>query len=129
MANILVTDDSSFLRRRTCNILKAGGHHITEAVNGIECMYQIEQDGPDVLFLDLVMPEMDGLAVLLALKEQGHPLPVIVLTADIQDTIRDQCLQLGAVGFINKPPKEDEVLNALDVALNKKGSACAKDVL
>ncbi len=129
MANILVTDDSSFLRRRTCSILKSGGHNITEAVNGIECMNQIKQGAPDVVFLDLVMPEMDGLSVLAALKEQAHPVPVIVLTADIQDTIRDECLQLGAVGFINKPPKEAEVLNALDVALNKKAALCSKDVV
>jgi len=122
MANILVTDDSSFLRRRTCNILKAAGHHIIEAVDGLECMQQINDHQPDVLFLDLVMPNMDGIAVLKALKAQDSLLPVIVLTADIQETVRKECLELGAVSFMNKPPREEEVFHALNRILNTKAA-------
>ncbi|MDX8395040.1 MAG: response regulator [Mariprofundaceae bacterium] len=121
MAKILVTDDSNFLRRLTCRILEGAGHHTIEAINGAECLKYLEKDTPDAVFLDLVMPEVDGMAVLTSLKEQGHPVPVIVLTADIQDVVKEECLKLGAVSFINKPPKEDDVLHALQLSLTKKG--------
>lgn len=123
MAKILVTDDSSFLRHGICKMLKEAGYYIIEAVNGIECLRQIENEQPDVVFLDLVMPEMGGLEVLNVLKEQTHPVPVIVLTADIQVSIKNECMQLGAVGFLNKPPKESEILHALTLILKAKGIA------
>ena len=123
MAKILVTDDSSFLRHGICKMLKEAGYYIIEAVNGIECLRQIENEQPDVVFLDLVMPEMGGLEVLNVLKEQTHPVPVIVLTADIQVSIKNECMQLGAVGFLNKPPKENEILHALTLILKAKGIA------
>jgi len=127
MANVLVTDDSSFLRRITCKILHDAGHQTLEGANGIECLQRLEQDQPDIVFLDLVMPEMDGFAVLRALKEQGHAVPVIVLTADIQDTVRKECLQLGAIGFINKPPSVDKVLNSLQIGLDARDAHKAKE--
>lgn len=117
MAHILVTDDSNFLRRRTNAILMGAGHAISEAGDGIECLRSIAENRPDVLFLDIVMPNMDGMAVLKELKDQGSQMPVIVLTADIQKTVKNECLQLGAAGFINKPPNEEQVLEALDIAL------------
>jgi len=120
MARILVTDDSNFLRRRTCAILKEAGHDILEADTGNACLEAITEHSPDVLFLDLVMPEMDGFEVLQALQDAAYDLPVIVLTADIQDTVKTECMKLGAAGFINKPPKTDEVLATLAMALDKE---------
>jgi len=117
MARILVTDDSNFLRRRTCAILKEAGHDIIEASDGNTCLEALAEQAPDVLFLDLVMPEMDGFEVLKALRDADHHLPVIVLTADIQESVKTECMQLGAADFINKPPKQDEVLAALAQAL------------
>ena len=117
MAKILVTDDSMFLRRRTGNILKSAGHEVIEASDGNACLEQLAEAEPDLIFLDLVMPEMDGMEVLKHLQAAEHTVPVIVLTADIQDVVREECLQLGAVAFINKPPKEDEVLAAVQAQL------------
>jgi len=114
MAHILVTDDSIFLRRITCNILKAAGHSISEAANGLECLRMLEQEKPDAIFLDLVMPEMDGLTALKQLRENGNTTPVIILTADIQDSVKEECFQWGAADFLNKPPKEEQVLSALN---------------
>ncbi len=124
MARILVTDDSNFIRRRTCAILKAAGHDIVEANNGITCMEAVAEQVPDVLFLDLVMPEMDGFEVLQALQNAGCHVPVIVLTADIQDSVKTECMTLGAAGFLNKPPKADAVLAALAVALGQENVGC-----
>ena len=120
MARILVTDDSNFLRRRTCAILKEAGYDILEADNGNACLEAITEHSPDALLLDLVMPEMDGFEVLQALQDAAYDLPVIVLTADIQDTVKTECMKLGAAGFINKPPKTDEVLATLAMALDEE---------
>jgi len=118
VAKILVTDDSLFLRGRTCAILNQAGHETIEAANGDQCLEIVAIDPPDILFLDLVMPDLDGFAVLKALQDAGFKLPVIVLTADIQDGVKKECHRLGAVALIHKPPKENEVLAALDAALN-----------
>ena len=117
MSRILVTDDSNFLRRRTCAILKEAGHEVSEAANGNECLAAIAEESPDVLFLDLVMPEMDGFEVLRTLKEAALDFPVIVLTADIQESVKSECIHLGAIAFLNKPPKPDEVLAELNRVL------------
>ena len=55
-----------------------------------------------------------------ALREQNCDMPVIVLSADIQETKRNQCLDLGVVGFISKPPKKDEILTMVEKALNSR---------
>ncbi len=117
MARILVTDDSSFMRRRVCAILQAPGHQPREAADGNACLEAIAAEMPDALFLDLVMPEMDGFEVLDTLQQADYHLPVIVLTADIQESVKAQCLQLGATAFLNKPPAADQLLAALDTAL------------
>jgi len=117
MTKLLVTDDSAFLRKRTCQILLPTGHEIIEAKDGQECIEQLLSEKPDVLFLDLVMPNMSGFDVLQHMQEHGIKVPTIVLTADIQDGVRDRCMHLGAVDYLNKPPQADAVLAALARAL------------
>ncbi len=117
MSTILVTDDSAFLRRRTCSILAATKHDIIQASDGAVCVAMLKEHQPDVLFLDLVMPNMDGFEVLEYMQLNGIKVPTIVLTADIQQGVSDRCMELGALAYLNKPPKEDEVLAALELAL------------
>ena len=74
---------------------------------------------PDCIILDLLMPELDGFGVLEALKQKGSKIPVIVLSADIQDSVREQCLGLGAAMMLQKPAKAPKILEALDQVLNK----------
>jgi CheY-like chemotaxis protein len=55
------------------------------------------------------MPDMDGIELLTRLKEAKIKIPRLVISANIQETVKEQCLSLGAAGFINKPFKEEEV--------------------
>jgi CheY-like chemotaxis protein len=107
------------MRSRIRGVLKAEGYDILEAESGYECFQIIREHSPDCIVLDLILPELDGLKVLKALNDQQSGIPVVVVTADIQETVREQCLELGAKAFINKPPKEDElritVKNMLDL--------------
>ena len=118
MALVLITDDAAFTRRMIRKAFKDTDHVILEASNGKECLEMLDTHSPDCLILDLLMPELDGFGVLEALKKRGSKLPVIVLSADIQDSVRQQCLELGAVKMLKKPPKGAQILEAIDQALN-----------
>jgi len=60
------------------------------------------------------MPIMDGVQVLEQLESRGVKLPVIVLTADVQEWLKDRCLELGVQAFLNKPVKQDQLRQALN---------------
>ena len=115
MAKILVIDDSSFQRRSIRKILEVDGHEIQEAINGHQGLEMTATFVPDCILLDILMPDMNGLIVLKTLREQGNTAPVIVLTADIQDTTCQECLNLGAQQVIHKPllPTEGDKLRTI----------------
>ena len=112
MALILVIDDSGFQRNIIEGIVKAHGHEMLNAVNGREGLKMAVSHSPDCILLDLIMPEIGGLEVLGLLRDKGLDIPAIVVTADIQESTRKKCMELGAVAFLNKPVKED-VLNEI----------------
>jgi CheY-like chemotaxis protein len=120
MAAILIIDDSSYMRSKIRSILKSDGYDILEAENGYKGLQMIREHSPDCVILDLILPEMDGLKVLKALQSK---IPVVVVTADIQESVFEQCLELGAKAFINKPPKEDKLRNTVKNILDLKKEA------
>lgn len=113
MARILIIDDSSFQRGIIRKTLLQAGYETVEAKNGSEGLLQAHNAAPDLILLDLVMPEMDGFAVLTELQKQQNRVPVVVVTADIQEITREQCLALGAAGFLNKPVKTEDLITAV----------------
>ncbi len=114
MARILVVDDSAYQRLKAHRILEEAGHVTLEAVNGRDGLERIADDGPDCVVLDLLMPELDGIEVLREVRDQGIATPVVVLTADLQDTTRRLCMELGAAAVIHKPVKRDELVGTID---------------
>ncbi|MEC4818087.1 MAG: response regulator [Scytonema sp. PMC 1069.18] len=119
MALILIVDDAAFTRRMIRKALVAVGHETLEASHGKEGLDMVKNHNPDCIFIDLLMPIMDGFAVLEALRDRKSKIPVFVISADIQEGVRQRCLELGASGFINKPPKEEELHQTLEKALGK----------
>ena len=87
------------------------------ACNGQEALEKIQAHPPDCLLLDILMPIMNGVQLLEHLKSRGMTLPVIVLTADVQDSSKDRCLELGATMFLNKPVKQDQLQRVLQSIL------------
>lgn len=120
MAKILIVDDSSFARMRISHMLQEGGHNTVEAADGREGVAMAQQERPDCILTDLLMPEMDGISLLLALRELGSTLPIIVLTADIQESKRKQCQELGAAGFLPKPPQNKVLLSLVEKVLAER---------
>ncbi len=117
MSRILITDDSSSQRIILSGILKTLGHEVDTAGNGQEALEKIEANPPDCMLLDNLMPVMDGLQTLEALQARNITLPIIMLTADIQEWLKTRCFELGATIFLNKPIKHAQLQEALQEIL------------
>lgn len=103
MALILVVDDSSFSRKLTSGMLKELGHEIIQAEDGASCMAILNDKTPDCIIMDLLMPGKSGEEILKDLRASGNNIAVIIQTADIQESVRDSCLESGANAVVTKP--------------------------
>ena len=121
MSTILVCDDSLFQRRILTSIVEKNGNTAIEARNGHECLDIARKHKPDLILLDLLMPEYDGFAVLTDAKKEELGIPIIVITADIQDLTRSECLELGARAFLNKPVDHNEAEAVIMEILGRRG--------
>ncbi len=117
MAVILVIDDSAYARSKVRDFLKLDGHEVREAGDGAKGLKAVHDNPPDCIILDLIMPELDGFKILNVLHERTPKIPVVVCTADIQESVRKQCIGLGAAAFIHKPPREAELRETVRTVL------------
>ena len=104
MTKVLVVDDSGVARLGMSRILASLGCEVTEAQDGAQALLALEHQSPQLVFLDLLMPALDGLGVLAALQARGNKVPVVVLSADIQESTLEKCRELGAFQCLAKPP-------------------------
>ena len=116
-SKILIVDDSGLARRLTRRILEDLGHEVEEATDGAQALEQYVLHRHDLVILDMVMHGMYGLEVLLKIKELNPALPVIVVTADIQRSTRDQVKEGGASAMINKPVDAAQLAEARGIVL------------
>ncbi|OUL58343.1 response regulator [Pseudoalteromonas ulvae] len=101
---ILICDDSRLARRQLARSLPEDWDiQIEYAENGLQCIEQIRKINPEILFLDLNMPQMDGYEVLQAIQEQDLHVLTVVVSGDIQPTAHQRVIELGAIDFIQKP--------------------------
>ncbi len=116
MKTVLIIEDSLISRR----YIKRGigsEYNVIEASDGEKGLVAAISQKPDCILCDLLMPVMDGFQFLENLKEKGLQIPVIIITSDIDDTIEEQCLSLGAVALLNKPVNAEEMQEAIRKAL------------
>lgn len=109
MAIILIIEDAALSRKLLTKILKPEGYTLLEAQNGKEGVEMMQKYQPDCIILDLLMPEMGGREVLQIMRQENLKIPTLVLTADVQQTTYQECLELGAVTVLNKIPKSEEL--------------------
>lgn len=118
LTTLLIVDDSSFSRRMINRCLPDDWNvFITEATGGRQALALCETHHYDILFLDLTMPDIDGLEVLKALKSKGIRSKIFIISADTQQTSKDLALRFGADDFIEKPIDTTK----LRAALSKHG--------
>jgi len=116
-AKILIVDDSALARRLVRKILEEFGCEVEEASDGAQALERYVLNRPDAVILDLLMHGMTGGEVLQKLKELNSALPVIIVTADIQRTTREEVRALGAAAMINKPITKEQLEEVLSVVL------------
>ncbi len=113
---ILIADDSSFMRKVLKDILlKEGYTNFIEAGNGIEALEKYEEEKPDLVLLDIIMPEMDGIEVL---KKIGQEAKILVISAVGQEEMIKESKKLGSLGFITKPFDNSNVTKEINKVLN-----------
>lgn len=117
MALILVVDDAQFMRLRLNKILSDSGHEVVEAANGLEALEQYEKHSPDVVLLDITMPEMDGLTALKEIKSRDPNATVIMCSAMGQQALVLEAIKAGAKDFIIKPFEPERVIQAVSKVL------------
>jgi twitching motility two-component system response regulator PilH len=113
VATILIIDDSRFTRSNIAKALRNNNYEVLEADNGVVGLDMIINHKPDFVITDLLMPEMDGFELLENLRSRGIAVPVIVMSADIQETTRRRILELGAKTLLNKPFQGTTLLETL----------------
>ncbi len=120
-ACILVVDDDSDIQKLICMRLNAAGYQTVTAQNGLEALALLEQRQPALVLSDLRMPDMDGMALLEAIRRKYVTMPVIMLTAhgSIPDAVK--VTQQGAFGFLTKPFDSQELLQQVENALRLSG--------
>jgi two-component system chemotaxis response regulator CheY len=118
MARVLVVDDAAFMRKMVTDALSGGGHEIVgEAANGAEAVQRFQELRPDVMTLDITMPEKDGLAALREIIAVDPGAKVVMCSALGQESKVLESIKLGAKDFVVKPFQADRVLEAIGKAL------------
>jgi two-component system nitrogen regulation response regulator NtrX len=123
VATVLIVDDEPNIRRMVGALLSGEGHQVITAASGAEGVMRADEDDPDVVLLDLMMPgSMDGMAALQHLKEKHTDLPVIMMSgrAGLADAVT--ATKLGAINFLEKPLSPEGVLFAVGSALELRQS-------
>ena len=112
--NILICDDAAFMRMMIKDILTKNGYNVAgEAENGLKAVEKYNELKPDLVLMDITMPEMDGIQALKTIKSGDPSAMVIMCSAMGQQAMVVESIQAGAKDFIVKPFQEDRVLEAV----------------
>ncbi|HAT42582.1 MAG TPA: response regulator [Rheinheimera sp.] len=111
---VLICDDSILARKQVRKSLpETFDAEFKTAGNGIEALQVLRTQEIGLVFLDLTMPELDGIGVLEAIKAESIDCFVIVISADIQPEMQRRVMELGALAFIQKPVSEEKIAGVL----------------
>jgi len=122
MARILIVDDAAFMRGSLKYIMESAGHNVVgEAANGQEALKLYRKHQPDIVIMDILMREMDGLAALGAIKKDDPGAKVIMVSALGIDETKKEAEELGALGYIRKPFKQSEIVDEIAKVLASAG--------
>ncbi|WLV25772.1 response regulator [Aciduricibacillus chroicocephali] len=117
--NILVVDDAAFMRMMIKDILTKNGYNVVgEAENGQQAVEKYAELNPDLVTMDITMPEMDGITALKTIKQTNPDAKILMCSAMGQQAMVIDAIQAGAKDFIVKPFQADRVLEAIQKALS-----------
>jgi two-component system chemotaxis response regulator CheY len=115
MATILTVDDSPSIRQMIKIVLGPGGHSVIEAGDGAQGLEKARSSRPDLVITDLNMPVMNGIELIKALRALPAlaGLPIVFLTTESSDAVKQQAKAAGATGWITKPFKPEQLLTVV----------------
>lgn len=120
MAKVLIVDDAAFMRMMVKDILSKNGFEVIgEACNGLKAVEMYKQERPDVVTMDITMPEMDGIEAVKEIKKFDPTAKVIMCSAMGQQSMVMDAIKAGAKDFIVKPFQADRVLEAINKVLGQ----------
>lgn len=120
---LLIVDDEPNLRSMLCAALRHHGFEVTEAENGRTALQAIAEQRPDLVVLDIMMPDLDGFEVCRRLRIQGDHTPVLFLTARDQTEDKVRGLTLGGDDYLQKPFSLEELVARAEAILRRTGAA------
>jgi two-component system, OmpR family, alkaline phosphatase synthesis response regulator PhoP len=118
-AHVLVVEDDAAIRRGLCDCLKFAGYATSEACDGEAGLDAAVSRDIDLVLLDLLMPKLDGIAVLASLRQSKPTLPVIILTAKGEEHDRVRGLKTGADDYVVKPFSVTELMARVEAVLRR----------
>jgi two-component system chemotaxis response regulator CheY len=121
MANILTVDDSPSIRQMIKVVLAPLGHTVTEAGDGAQGLEKAKASRPDLVITDLNMPVMNGMDMIRALRAVPTltGLPIVFLTTESSDAVKQEAKKAGATGWITKPFTQDQLLAVVGKLVRK----------
>ena len=114
---ILVIEDQEDLAELYEATLEKAGYKVTNAYTGEEGIAEFRAGGADVILLDMTLPEMHGAQVLHEIRAINASVPVIIITGEASNDLRQQCERLGVQEYLSKPPDYDALLAAIERSL------------
>jgi two-component system OmpR family response regulator len=125
-ARLLVVEDEEMILELLSGSLRFAGFDVVTAVSGADALRAVQASRPDLVLLDVMLPDGDGFEVVRRLRSSGPDVPVIFVTA--RDGVRERVagLALGADDYVTKPFSLDEVLERIRAVLRRTGRAAAK---
>ena len=130
METILIVDDKMSAQRLVSDYLSANNYKTVTANNGRDALFVARQEKPDLILLDIMMPEMDGFEFVRQYRKE-HKTPIIMLTAKVDETDKVVGLELGADDYVTKPFGMAELLARVRAVLRraKDASVTEKDIV
>ena len=128
-AHVLVVEDNADLALGLRMNLEVEGHRVSVAATGAEGLRLARELRPDLLVLDLMLPDLDGYRVLETLRDEGHELPVLILTARQEERDKVRGFRLGADDYVTKPFGLDELLARVGALLRRARPAAGPEVV
>jgi DNA-binding response OmpR family regulator len=125
MAHIVIIEDEPDLAMGLRDNLEFERHTVAHAVNGKEGIMLVSRQPPDLVLLDIMLPDIDGFEVCRRLREAGHTMPILILSARSQEIDKVRGLELGADDYVTKPFSLRELLARIHAALRRAETPAA----
>ncbi len=120
MKSVLIVDDSIVSRKMLAKLIESSGYSVaSQAINGKEALELYKKLSPDVVTMDITMPEMNGIDALKMIREYDPQAKVVLITAAGQIEKKEQAMEYGATAFITKPYDNQDILDAIAKCLEE----------